>query len=590
MKVRTVYLAINDPKVEGWFRHRFGDLEVKGSGVAVAEIMADVQVLKPDLLLAAGEYRGVGVPDLKTGLGGIRYWSPETRILLLVWDPAEQRDLVEVAAGLGITDVLVPPPGGQLRPEAVEEAVLKLFPPEPSPTAVEADPWGEWGGAKVNTGADAVPPPTIPPMAAAVDAPPPNPWDAPAPGPAIPLPSAAPKAPEGAPARPPQHAPAPTAVPPQPAAGPWERQPPPPTGNPAPGGYPWGPEAHETPLPGGGMDYPQFPGQEPMVGGPGGAPPPPPKRGGLLRILGGGRRKPDFAPPPTLPDPGSVVSARLVAVVGAKGGVGKTVIAAGLAALGARMRISTAAIDLDSENSDLSLEFGSPGDGALSALGRECLAHQDLELRLRQPPSQELVRKTLVNTKAGVALLTGMEHGHVGCPHDRAWLALTSHVVRILTSLFQLTVADCGSLLDAPLPWGALEHANAVVVACGNESKDLRDLERTLAALGNGGVPRERCLLAVTRYRDGVGLSPMNMSRVVGVPLSAVFPDDRTAYVTATQGGRPLSLSDPPRGPWHKLLSDVYAAALPPEPRALPGEDYAPGPRRRGVINKLLGG
>ncbi len=608
--MRTVYFALNHPSIEGWFVRRFKDeFRVVGSGASVAQVLADLQREQPDLLVAAPEFEGVGVPDLEQILSAVKYWLPHTRVALLAWAP--DAPAARVAAQLGIGEIVAPPPGSQLRPEEVEEAVRRLFPPEPLGGPAN-DPWAAWGDGAAGPQAP-VPVPPEPPASPEPPAPPApptataqskiaNPWDAvpaappqpppaPAPFPAAEQPAHQPSAvaPDPRPPLPPP--PPPPATPEFPAdPAPEERFAAPPSGVPAPlpswGAWPDG----SSSQPGAPPSPPPFPTEAPGI--PWDAPPAAPGgeergRGGLF---GGRRRRPQFAPAPAIPEPGSVVPSRLVCVVGDKGGTAKTVVTAGLAALAARRRISAVAVDFDSENADLAFEFGLvDAKVGLSGLARECMSGADPDIRLVHPPGPELVRRHIQSTKAGVSVLPGLDAARIGTPSGRAWLALAEHVVRELGAMYQLVAVDCGSLLDAPLPWGALHQANVVVITTGNEAKDIRDMERVLAVLEHGGVPRERCLLAVTRYRPGGGLySPEDIARHVRVPLSAVFHDDRAAYMAATAQGRPLSLSER-SGPWHKLLSDVYAAALPPDRSRPEPQLPAVAPPRRSALARMFG-
>ncbi|MHA3946652.1 CpaE-like family protein [Cellulomonas bogoriensis] len=273
------------------------------------------------------------------------------------------------------------------------------------------------------------------------------------------------------------------------------------------------------------------------------------------------------------------MSAQVVAVVGASGGVGASTVGALLARRRARGPGRVALVDL-----------GSAGGGVEVLLGVEEQAGarwtglRDVRGTL---PSQDV--QEVLPVWEGVEVLSGDREG--GAPLD---LPAVPALWRALVDGCGLVVADLGtSGAGSPAVRSLLAEAGArgaldVLVVTGQDVVGAAGAIAARAALD--AVPGARFHL-VLRRRRGARVSPVEAADVVGLPLVATVPTDRSLAGAVDRGLGPVTS---PRGRLgvavrrlDRVLPDLRGtAALPslPDLRVVPDLPGAPGNRAPGDL------
>jgi pilus assembly protein CpaE len=216
--------------------------------------------------------------------------------------------------------------------------------------------------------------------------------------------------------------------------------------------------------------------------------------------------------------------ARVIAVYGARGGVGATFVATHLAAALARRERRCLLVDLDVVFADASAALGVPEDepsrtiGDLVPLGDEVSPRHVEEVLWRHPSGFDVV------LAPGDGLATLGVHGS----HVRATVAAARQ-------LCDLVIAHVPRSLDEVARTG-LELADRVVIVLGLDVASFRDAKRVIDIAGLD----DRTAFVVNRARRSE-ITASDVERVFGVPALAVIPADRGA-ASARERGRLLPL------------------------------------------------
>lgn len=217
----------------------------------------------------------------------------------------------------------------------------------------------------------------------------------------------------------------------------------------------------------------------------------------------------------------------VLAVVGAKGGVGATTVAVNLAtSLQHAAKQPTLLIDLHMAHGDAAVFLGAePRFSVLDAL--ENLQRMD-----------ETYLKSLVTpTKAGIDLL-GSSSSVATNPFDATRVR---GLIEFAATAYRYVVLDCPRT-DATM-LEALDSASQVVVLANQELTSIRSASRIMAHL------RQRCgtdrvKLAMSRMDPNADIAQSDIERVLGGPVKYVFPNDYRASSTAITRGEPLILQN----------------------------------------------
>lgn len=261
---------------------------------------------------------------------------------------------------------------------------------------------------------------------------------------------------------------------------------------------------------------------------------------------------------------------RLVALTGAKGGVGTSVIAALLAREALTAAPSVCLVDAD-------LRGGTLGFYA-DVTARRTLA--DLA-EVASDLTGRSIREVAVEHECGLVLVLAPEE--VERAED-----LTADVARAvfghLRSHFDVVVVDCGSDLDEARAM-VIELADEVVLVTSTDVVALRAARAALATWERLSVRApDSVRLVVNRVSRKVEVQPDLVSRVIGLPVTAAVPAAFAALEAPLNAGRLLHAPPAALAPAISALSTVTGLAAPEaapvrrRPRALREVRPAAGP------------
>ncbi len=275
----------------------------------------------------------------------------------------------------------------------------------------------------------------------------------------------------------------------------------------------------------------------------------------ILRALKQGAR--EFLPP--APDPETVRLAveRLVlelapatserhrapvlAVLGAKGGVGATVVACQLAASLQRLGARTALVDLDLPLGDVALHLDARPVHGLATVAREAHTLDGTYLR-----------GVLHAHPCGVQILAGPER------IEEAELVRGDHVERVLDLLreeFDWVVVDVArSWSETSVR--ALDLASAILLVTHLDVPTLTRARRQLELLGRLGHPEAKIHLLANRHPGSHALTDRDALRFLGRPLEARLPEDDPTMARSVNEGRTLAELDP-HGPLQRSYLEL---------------------------------
>jgi pilus assembly protein CpaE len=237
--------------------------------------------------------------------------------------------------------------------------------------------------------------------------------------------------------------------------------------------------------------------------------------------------KPD--PPPPKPQE---MSSGPLAVIGARGGVGATMVAVALAWLSAeRKRRRTVLVDLDIAYGSASLALDvEPGHGLIEALASP------------ERIDGLLVASATVKLGKHLYLLSSEQ------PLDDERPSQSDSLRRLVIGLgqsFQHIVFDVPRS-DPVLLRQAIEQARVIVIVTDFSLAGVRDTKR-LIALSTRLAPNTKLLVVGNRVGDGKksGLSRSEIEKAIGVQLAVAIPEDAANVAYALNAGKPLPAAHP---------------------------------------------
>jgi pilus assembly protein CpaE len=215
------------------------------------------------------------------------------------------------------------------------------------------------------------------------------------------------------------------------------------------------------------------------------------------------------------------------AVVGAKGGVGATTVAVNVATMLNKLRpSSTLLIDLHITYGDAGVFLGAePRFSIVDAL--ENMHRMDATF----------LRSLITTTKSGVHLLPSADR-QLSVPVD---VAQVRALIELAASQYAYVVLDVPRSDSAMLD--ALAAVNSIVIVANQEVPTVRGAGRMAAAMQQR-YGRSRVGVVITRYDEGAEIGQSDVERVVGAPVSYVFPNNYAAAVASLNKGRPLVLDN----------------------------------------------
>ncbi len=213
---------------------------------------------------------------------------------------------------------------------------------------------------------------------------------------------------------------------------------------------------------------------------------------------------------------------RVIAIAGAKGGVGNTTLAIHLAAeLAAIHRVIL--IDLDFGMGDVAPMMDITARDSVADL----LARAD-RLDERMLNGSVAVHRTKVN------VLT--------TPDDMESIGIVRaddifNIINVAAKAYQWVIIDCGTYYDEGVSM-ALNVADTVVLLTTPDVTSVRDAFRRIRNLQVLGVDKERVALVVNRWHSNAYVSNKDISANLGIPIAATVADDPRHVEQAVNEGK----------------------------------------------------
>jgi pilus assembly protein CpaF len=227
------------------------------------------------------------------------------------------------------------------------------------------------------------------------------------------------------------------------------------------------------------------------------------------------------------------MAGHVIAVVGGKGGVGKSVFAANLAIAHLQnFRQRPLIVDLD-----------------LKSLG-------DQNVILGQNPPKNIVDLSKVQTgvidpKSLTPFMVNASQGYsfIGAPKDAIEardLSLDGlgRFLKSVTNVFNLTVLDCGSTMD-PHVLKAMEYATVIFVVTSADVIVLNQTKRTLGKIQELLFPPEMVQVVINRYNQRSIITAQMVQKTLGRQVFAAIPEDSATAEACLARSTPICLAAP---------------------------------------------
>ena len=220
-------------------------------------------------------------------------------------------------------------------------------------------------------------------------------------------------------------------------------------------------------------------------------------------------------------------SGRVVAVIGARGGVGSSTVATNLAASiqQTKPREPVALMDLDLHGGDLGLFLDLRPPQGLKHLA------QDIS-RL----DETIVRSSLVTHGSGLHLLAS---GYEGFDEIDPATGSTMRIIGLLRSMHRHVFVDCGHVLE-PSVKEALDCSDQIVVVTTLSLPVIRRTKRLLGILGAAHYPAGKVVVVVNRYVNEQKELLSETEDMLGMRVAGLIPNDYETARDAIEHGKPL--------------------------------------------------
>jgi pilus assembly protein CpaE len=223
-------------------------------------------------------------------------------------------------------------------------------------------------------------------------------------------------------------------------------------------------------------------------------------------------------------------TARVIVVLSAKGGSGKTMVASNLAAALARIASGPVALV------DLDVQFGD----AASALGL-VPEHTIAGLSLVPDIDSTTLKVFLTpHEPSGAFVLCGAASPEEG---DNVTDKHAARVVELLSRDFACVVVDTSAGIDE-LTLAALDHATDAVLVSTMDVASIRNLGKEINALDRVGLLPASRHFVLNRADARVGIEVADVRAALGMDIEASVPSSRTVPLSMNQGS-PLVVDDP---------------------------------------------
>ncbi|MDO4901213.1 CpaE family protein [Actinomyces sp.] len=237
---------------------------------------------------------------------------------------------------------------------------------------------------------------------------------------------------------------------------------------------------------------------------------------------------------------------RVVALIGAKGGVGTSIVSLA-AAKAAAGRGRTVLLDLDLRGGDLASYCGI----------RVRHSVVDLVSVAAEIGGRE-VSEVAYPVRTGIELLPAPEHGEMG---EEMTEAAARQIVQALRYQYDHVVIDCGSRLDEGTA-GAMELADTIVVVSTPEVPALRAVRRFKETLERLELARATPLQVVlNRTSRNNEIQPAGAAKLIDSPLLGTLPESTQRLEPALNTGTLLELDLPQLTEIGQAVAELLAPA-----------------------------
>jgi pilus assembly protein CpaE len=249
-------------------------------------------------------------------------------------------------------------------------------------------------------------------------------------------------------------------------------------------------------------------------------------------------------------------TAPLVAVLGPKGGTGKTLVATNLAVALAQRDANVVLVDLDLQFGDIGLALGLSPEVTMYDL-----------MRAGPPFDHEKLERHLIRHSSGVRVLIAPTRP------DQASAVSIEFLRDIYASL--RTMCDA-VIVDTPPGFtpeviATIDASSEVCMVGMLDSLSLKNTKLGLETLDLMGYDSDRISLLLNRADSRVGITPDDVSTIVGRPPDVSVPSDREIPRSVNEG-TPIVAARPTSGAAKafRTLADRYAKTPAPTPAPLP--------------------
>lgn len=246
---------------------------------------------------------------------------------------------------------------------------------------------------------------------------------------------------------------------------------------------------------------------------------------------------------------------QVVAVFGAKGGVGKTTVAVNLAiALKLRMSkqvaLRVALFDADFYFGDVAMQLNLP----LTQSVVDLVERADL-------PEGDLIEQVLVSHTSGIRVLLSPAR------REQAELITVDHVKRLLDLLaaqYDYLIVDCHSSYEQRMV-SILQQANVVLVVVTPEIGPIMNAAHFLEIAEKLEIPKENVHIILNRVNSESGIAPGEVERGLHHQISFSLVSGGREVVQSVNRGTPLVLGQP-NHPFSQQIFQIADRIIKPVP------------------------
>ena len=237
---------------------------------------------------------------------------------------------------------------------------------------------------------------------------------------------------------------------------------------------------------------------------------------------------------------------KVISLIGAKGGVGTSTVAANLAISlkHAHKRKSVALVDLNPQEGDLPLFLDLPPMQGLTDLSQDVT-------RL----DEAILQSMMTIHSSDVHLL---QSGYNGSIEHKLVPGCAQHTLELTRSLYNYVFVDCGHGFDDAAR-EALEVSLMVILIMTLNLPAIRRAKRLLELMQESNIGREKIALAVNRYRDSDHDFLVHAEDVLEREALWLIPNDYVTANSALSHGVPLMIHAPNAGITRWFLQQAAA-------------------------------